>query len=382
MPITTWFVFAAIPSACLLSRGMTPGLFGGFVLALLSFSGLMVLAPPAQNLLIIYIGWFFCMSILEMVGFFSALAGKIGRCLMAMGCYMDGFLPFLSYIFVWLTGDSQWVVGMLCKHKKMGRQRLLLSSVFASHMALLFSPLSMTGILLVSMLHRHGSYAPLRCMCMVSLFSLGLTGIVMIGLYFLPIGSWVSRYVVEFVAYDEIKSGHKFPKYDFRYVIALVMWCLVGVLYLFIAPCEQSTMIGGVVYPVNLELFVAVVLFSFATLIFAIFRSKPAEIIHTTRYISGIQRLFLFWGLGWLVDSLVLNNIAFFSDLCEQLAHGKYMLIWPIVVYLWPLDLLIVIWSFVPLLLQAGCSTWFLSGLLVILHSLQCIFRIEFARRG
>ena len=382
MPTTTWFVFASIPLVCLLSRGIVQGLFGGFVLALLSFSGLMQLASPAQNLLMIYIGWFFCMSILEMVGFFRALADKVGRHLMAVGCYMDGLLPILSYVLVWFTGDSQWVIGMLCNHQKMVRQHLLLSSVFSSHMALLFSPLSITGILLVSILHRYGSYTLLHCMCMVELFSLGLTGIVVIGLSLLPKGSWVSYHVVEFVSHDRIKSVQKFPKCDFRHVIALVMWCLVGMLCWFIAPCKQYTAVGGLIYPVNLELFIALLFFGFSTLILALFKAKPADIIHTTRYISGIQRFFLLWGLGWLMDSLILNHVAFFSDLCEQLVHGKYMLMWPIVAYLWPLDLVIVIWSFVPLLLQVGCSTWFLSGLLVILHSLQCISRIGLARRS
>ena len=160
------------------------------------------------------------------------------------------------------------------------------------------------------------------------------------------------------------------------------MWCLVGMLCWFIVPCKQYTAIGGLTYPVSLELFIALVLFSFATLIFVMFKAKPADIIHTTRYISGIQRFFLLWGLGWLADSLMLNNVVFFGDLCEQLVHGKYVLMWLIVAYLWPLDLVVVIWSFVPLLLRAGCSKWFLSGFLVILHSLQCISRIGLARRS
>lgn len=381
MPITTWFVFASVPLVCLLSKGMVPGLFSGFILALLSFSGLMQLASPAQNLLMIYMGWLFCMSILEMVGFFRALADKVGCYLMTAGCYMDGFLPILSYVFVWFTGDSQWVIGILCNHQKMVRQHLLLSSVFASHMALLFSPLSITGILLVSILHRYGNYTLLHCMCVVELFSLGLTGIVTIGLSLLPKGFWISCHFTEFVDHDGIERVQKFPKRDFRHAIALAVWCLVGILCWFIAPCKQCTAVGCLIYPVNLELFIALVLFSFATLIFVLFKSKPAGIIYTTRYISGIQRFFLLWGLGWLMDSLTLNHVAFFSDLCDQLVHGKYVLTWPIVAYLCPLDLVIVVWSFVPLLLQAGCPTWFLSSLLVILHGLQCISRIGLAQR-
>ena len=368
--------------------GCSLGLLGGLGLTLFAFCGYcMPLAPPSYDLLILQAAWLILMSTLEAVHFFDLVESKFNQFVSKVDHHII-FVALLCYCLVFVTGNRKFVYSIRSNNTdslaSLGLpSALMIVMSIAAHMALLVSPLSISGLLLLVVLG-HSSWSTVDFMGSIIAITIGIIISSGILIHLIPL-RWFTKLYYWFmyceqddpiIAYEETKSRSA--------DIPLMILLLLGELVLF---CLQPTRLAcsripyfEMVFPVRLAMFFVLLIFAMAAVVMLCYNLKPAKMLQTARFKAGIQQFFILLGLTWLIETLLnadLGNVL----LCNKTYYAIYLdadqmvyhfLCYGIVFFcMLIIDLPIIIWLFVPLFLVNDCSILQITMGLVGLHILS-----------
>ncbi|MGI2298839.1 anaerobic C4-dicarboxylate transporter family protein [Candidatus Cardinium hertigii] len=365
-----WGMLLIVLIASLYLGGISLGLLSGLVLGSLTFS--LQPAPPPNDLMLLQATWLLLMATLEASGFFYLLTNKCKFFITQINNYYGILIALFCYGLVFLTGDNGWLYRLICDpnglHKD--KARLVFPIAVAGYMALLASPLSISGILLIVVAGNNG-LPILHLVGTIATLTVGITVASSWFAYFIP-DRWLSRLYAGFngLAKDEVVAPSKNK-------IRLLLFLLVGaeLLFLSIQPKPNgSTQLSSIqkIFPVKFPIFFALTMLSTAAVAMLWFKIKPAKILQSHRFKLGIQQLFIFLGLTWLVDSLLSHDhiywIKIWSD--GRVYYGFYLVA---VLYMLLIDISIIIWLFSGLLIEGDSPIVIHALWLVAVHSLAPI---------
>ncbi|AXI24282.1 Anaerobic C4-dicarboxylate transporter [Cardinium endosymbiont of Sogatella furcifera] len=349
---------------------------GGVSLGLLSGLGLGVLtffvqpAAPPNDLMLLQATWLLLMATLEATGFFYLLEAKLRSCLMQTHATYRWLIAPYCYGLVFLTGDKKWLDQLVCDPDGLHNTKphLSVAAGIAAHMALLASPLSISGILLIVVAGHSGLAIPNLIGLMVTITA-SLTVASSLLVYLIP-EPWLIK----------VYTWHKASAQDNVEVVfasagkmhlAFLLVLLAEVLFLLIKPeVNRFTGLNGKIFPVRLPIFFALVLLSIAAIVMLGSKIKPAQILQTHRFKLGIQQFFIFLGLTWLLDSLISHDKTYLNTLLSGAEYGFYCIA---ALYMLLIDISIFIWLFTGLLVAQNCTHLTLALWLIGIHSLAPI---------
>ncbi len=365
-----WSIFLLVLIIGLPLGGISIGLLSGLTLGLLTFS-VQPVAPP-NDLMLLQATWLLLMATLEAAGLFYLLEIKFKAFIAQTNNYYVPFVAFVCYGLVFLTGDKKWLCRLACdKHSvnKKDNYRLLVAVGIAAHMALLTSPLSISGILLIITAGSRG-LCVLDLVGTIAAITIGITIIASILSCLISnkclkkLSTWVAEYAKDDNQVITISKDNA--------QLTFLLLLLTEALFLLIKPTVNSlTLLSCLekIFPVRFPIFFALCLLSIAAVVMLAFKIKPANILQTHRFKVGIQQFFLFLGLSWLLDSLISHDKAYLLKiLCDgKVNYGFYLLV---VLYMLLIDMPIIIWLFSTLLIEGHCTILGLSIWLIIAHNL------------
>ncbi|CAH2559958.1 anaerobic C4-dicarboxylate transporter family protein [Cardinium endosymbiont of Oedothorax gibbosus] len=365
-----WLVLLLMLVIGLRLGGVSLGLLSGLGLGLLTFS-IQPAAPP-NDLMLLQATWFLLMATLEATGFFYLLETKLRSCIAQAHNHHGGFVVLFCYGLVFLTGDAKWLHRLVCDQNALYRDkpRLLVPLGIAAHMALLASPLSISGILLI-VVAGNGGLAILDLIGMIVAITASITAASSLLVGRIP-DKWLMKACEWLKAYpkDDAKAvTESTGKVQFSFLLLL----LVAMLFLLIKPeANRLTGLSCKIFPVRFPIFFALVMLSIAAVAILGFKIKPAKILQTYRFKLGIQQFFIFLGLTWLLDSLISHDKTYLIKIvCDGKAnYGDYLVA---ALYMLLIDIPIVIWLFSALLIEQHCNIVTLALWLVVVHSLAPI---------
>lgn len=350
--------------------GVSLGLLSGWILGLLTF-WIQPVAPP-NDLILLHATWLLLMATLETAGLFYLMENRC-KALVAQTPNQYGVLVALfCYGCVFLTGDKAWVHRLVCNQNALhrGKVRLLVLARMAAHMALLASPLSIAGILLI-VVAGNSRLSIVYLVGMIGAITVGLTVASSLLVYLIP-DRWLNKLSACFNDYskDEVVDGSK-NKVQLTFLLLL----LAEVLFVLLQPvANRFTRLSCVekIFPVRFPIFFALAMLSMAAVVMLWYKLKPVKIIQSHRFELGIQQFFIFLGLTWLIDSLINYDKAYVINmLCEHNVDCGFYLV--AVLYILLIDIPIIIWLFGPLLIACHCTIPTLALWLVVVHSLAPI---------
>ncbi|MGI2299779.1 anaerobic C4-dicarboxylate transporter family protein [Candidatus Cardinium hertigii] len=365
-----WGMLLMVLIASLYLGGVSLGLLSGLVLGFLT-CWIQPVSPP-NNLMLLQATWLLLMATLEATGFFYLMTNKWKIFVGKMNNHYGTLIALFCYGLVFLTGDKAWLYRWVGDpnplHK--GKAQLLFPIVVAGHMALLASPLSISGILLIVVAGNNG-LPILNLVGMIATLGIGITAASSWVAYLIP-NKWLSKLYgwLNGLAKDEVAAQSKNK-------IELLLFLLVvaELLFLGIAPNPNgSTQFSSIqkIFPVKFPIFFALVMLSTAAVAMLGFKIKPAKILQSNRFKLGIQQLFIFLGLTWLVDSLLSHDKMYWIKMWwdSRIHYGFYL---AAVLYMLLIDVSIIIWLFSTPLIERDDPIAILALWLVAVHSLAPI---------
>ncbi|CCM10422.1 membrane protein of unknown function [Cardinium endosymbiont cEper1 of Encarsia pergandiella] len=365
-----WGMLLIVLIASLYLGGISLGLLSGLVLGLLTCS--VQPTPPPNDLMLLQATWLLLMATLEATGFFYLMANKCKIFAGQVKNHNGISIVLFCYGLVFLTGDKAWLYRLACEpnplHK--GKSRLLFPIAVAGHMAVLASPLSISGILLIVVAGNNG-LPILNLVGTTATLTIGITAASSWFAYLIP-DRWLSKLYASFndLAKDEVVAQ---PKNKIELLPCLLV--VAELLFLGIEPKPNgSTQLNSIqkIFPVKFPIFFALVMLSTAAVAMLWFKIKPAKILQSHRFKLGIQQLFIFLGLAWLVDSLLSHDKIYWIKMWwdGRIHYGFYLVA---ALYMLLMDISIIIWLFSALLIERDGSILILALWLVIVHSLAPI---------
>ena len=376
-----WCILLVVLVMGYVLNGIALGLLSGLVLCLLVLVGKIKPELPPNHLLVIQASWLICMSTLEAVGFFGVLEKKIKMFVSNSNWYTCFIAPILSYGFVFLTGDKQWVTNLLLKNHGASITKYpvqLFPAMISTHIALLISPLYISGILFLLVVS-HSKYSILNFIIIVVGVSLLIMFIISIGCYlmsfklFEKLNKWCMHVYDRLVILDVNNQCKK----NIYYVFLFVLLCLISLIFFCVKPHNKlkTILLFSQVFPVNFSLFIALILLAISTVAMLIFNIKPLKIIQANRFSCGIKQFFVFLGVVWLIESLIANDILSLINTFAQFKTGQNGIVLMIgIFFLCLIDMPIIIWVFMPLLLQISMPMLKLAACLIFIQGLQFFF--------
>lgn len=389
MTVIEWVVLFIIGIGGLYLGGIALGLLSGMGLACFTFLSYLYPAPPPYDLIVIQAAWLIFSATLEAVGFFGFLEDQL-RVLPFRLCYPFRWIFFCACcISVFITGNSRLVykvlVGNLALRWHALPMRLSIPTAVITHITLLISPFSMTGLLFL-LLIRGTLWSRLYLVAiMVGLIILVLF-IHTIVCNYMPYRRLSKRYMGWVCAdfRDETLSPNFYNSSKWMIYSCLFFFLLlIGGLLL----SARSITITGVgtalactkrIFLVKISMFFALTLLSVAALVMLSLRVKPVQILQTNRFKVGIEHLFNFLGFIWLIETLIDHDPMIWISLLRCMVGGcaikcHYGLILILCCFLFLIDTSVFIWFFIPLSIQSGCSAPMIAMAIVAMHSLAPI---------
>lgn len=345
--------------------GVALGLLSGLGLGLLTFW--MQPVPPPNDLMLLQATWLLLMATLEAAGFFYLLETKLTACIKQATNHYGCLVVLLCYAFVFLTGDTKWLHRPLQEVPYTGKSWLLVALRIAAHMALLASPLSISGILLIVVAGNSGlSIVDLVGMIVAITVGITVTSSLLVG--YIP-----DQWLIRLAAWrkETVQDGTQvIPASAGKVQITFLLLLLAEVLFLLIKP-EANRLTGlsyaGKIFPVRFPIFFALTMLSIAAVAMLGFKIKPIKILQTHRFELGIQQFFIFLGLTWLLDSLISHDKGELIQMLSggKVSHGLYLALSMLLI-----DMPILIWLFTGLLMAQHYAIVTLALWLVVVHSL------------
>lgn len=347
--------------------GVSLGLLSGLGLGLLTFS-VQPTAPP-NDLMLLQATWLLLMATLEATGFFYLLETKLRACIEQTSNHYRLVVALFCYGLVFLTGDTKWLHRLVCDQNALhrGKYRLIVPVGIAAHMALLASPLSISGILLIVVAGNSG-LPILDLVGMIVVITIGITAASSLLTYLMP-DKWLIK-LCEWRKNLSKDDAQVVTASEDKVQLIFLLLLLATMLFLLIKPeANRLTKLSCKVFPVRFPIFFPLAMLSIAAVAMLGFKIKPAKILQTHRFKLGIQQFFIFLGLTWLLDSLISHDKAFLIKmLCGGSANYGFYLVTAL--YMLLIDIPIIIWLFTGLLIEQHCAIVTLALWLVIVHSL------------
>jgi anaerobic C4-dicarboxylate transporter DcuB len=376
-----WGILFLILIVSLHLNGIALGLLSGLGLGLLTFFRYLQPTLPPDDLIILQASWLIFIATLEAVGFFGLLEQKFKIFAQNSNNYACLLLPLVSYCLVFWTGDRKWVSAMAPTFAKIAITRkkrpiqFLAPIGIATHMALLASPLSISGILLLLVVS-NSALPALALVGMIVRITLGITFTSSLLFYLMPrmlltkLDIWFSHSYNDDIISTVTESQEKKQA---TYLFLSLLLLLIEFVFLVVKPQSNALtafICSEHIIPVRLPMFFALVLLSVAAVAMLSFRIKPTKVIQANRFKWSIQQFFVFFGLVWFVETLVSNDQASLIKILGAFTIWNHYLFYLVLsFYTLLIEVPIVIWLFVPLLI-IGCHITILNLalLLVIVH--------------
>ncbi|MBX9890481.1 MAG: hypothetical protein K2X94_04385 [Amoebophilaceae bacterium] len=363
-------------------RGVSIGLLSGLGLAFLTFSRLVRPVAPPNDLIILQAAWMIFMATLEAVHFFYGL-GKVLKALVASSSKLAPFFSLiLSYGLAFCTGDKKWIYAIVPTLVKLGKVRnkspmqLFIPMHIGAHMALLASPLSMSGMLLLVVAGQHG-WSPAMLIGRIVAITLTITCISSLLLHAVPYTCFTKLDIWLESHYEANNLTDVLPKSKARHpMVYLFLGLLLGLTAsIFFYPTSNLLtcwIASEVMASVRIPIFFTLILLAVAAIVMLSLRVKPVDIIKSHRFKLNIQHFFIFLGLTWLLETLINHDKAYLLEklngfsIYKYREYGYYLIV---CFYMLTIEVPILIWLVVPLLAGVHVS---MNHLIVCFVALQC----------
>lgn len=372
MVLIGWAMLLLVLTIGLRLGGVSLGLLSGLALGCLMFQ--IYPAPPPHHLMLLQTTWLLLMATLEATGFFCFLETKWIAWLEQPNRRNRLWTALFCYGYVFITGDKNWLYRSLCHEKDLNtaQENLILTLQIGAHMALLVSPLSISGIVLI-MVAANNQLAILNLIGIIGCMTIFIT--IVTGLLVPYISrKWVTRKWVRHLSIGD-NANYKSqvtPLSTNKMQAIFVLLLLTSLLFLIVQPthnkCTEFICLDKI-FPVPFAMFFALVILAGAALTMLYTNIKPIAIVQTYRFKSGIEQSFLFLGLTWLLNTLVDNNKAYLIEALSGINHGYGFYILAALSMLC-IELPILMWIFMPLCIVANYNIVKLSAWVVLIHSL------------
>ncbi|MDD9139351.1 MAG: hypothetical protein NQ127_00205 [Candidatus Cardinium sp.] len=348
MAIIGWGILLCILLAGLYLEGIAVGLLSGLTITLLSFSGYLSPAQPPYAFIFLQAAWVILTATLEAAGLFHFLETKLKQ----TSTFPQPLLWVICFFLIFITGNLRFIYAIIYNQRYNFLKQLLFTG---GRMAYILSPLSLPGVLLYLVIHTHAlSLTDL-------LYILGVLSI-----YYLPVipYSWpIKRYKTCPNNTAATAQAHVVQRAPYIYLLLLLLLCLMEGLLLGTRPTPNGFTVCnpiGKVFRLNIAFFYPLIMLSTAGMVALCLTIKPAQILLTHRFKGGIKQFFIFLGLIWLLDTLIYHDKESLLQIGQSFLLGikegtPYVYIgyclslavaW---LYLFLLDIEIIIWFFIPL---------------------------------
>lgn len=381
MAITGWITLLLVLVMGLRFSGIAVGLLSGLGLSLLTFSGCVQPVSPPSELIILQASWLIFNATLDAVGFFYFLNERLKSFIEKCNRYTYLFVIIFCYCLAFVTGDRRCFKMFDSPIQNKLSIRQLVSIRTAIHMASLASPLSISGILLLLVLRNN--FLPVLDMLGMVLSTTAIIAVLSSMLLYLIPCNWSTKLNQLLKSYYNSEAIITHNGVDPKLakckslVLLLLLLCLVQVMLLHSKP--QYSGLTGVIccektFLINLPMFLALVLLSAAALSMLYWKIKPAKIVQSHRFRLGIQQFFIFFGLVWLVETLITSDKDFLVKMLNRVFvfdNPSFYLICFLLLFL--VDAPITIWVFVPVLILSCFSLLNLALIISLLYFLSLI---------
>ncbi|TDG95186.1 anaerobic C4-dicarboxylate transporter family protein [Cardinium endosymbiont of Culicoides punctatus] len=383
MAIIGWIILVLVLIIGFRLGGIAMGLLSGLGLLLLIFSGYVRSVSPPSELMILQASWLIFNATLDAVGFFHFLNENLKKFLEKYSRYTYSSIIIFCYCLAFITGDRKYFNKMdSAIRNKLSMQQLVMSHI-SIHMASLVSPLSVSGIILLLVL-RNNALPILDIFGMVISITVSIIVFSGIILYFIPC-KWSKKLDQLFELYGEhnqvsiVQAETNLGRLkQHNYILLFLLLCLVQTILLSVKP--QTDGLTGVIYCnkiflIQLPMFLALILLAVAALSTLYWKIKPAKIVGSNRFKIGIQQFFIFFGLVWLVETLVDNDkILLGKILKEGIAINNYSFYYLVYFFcLLFMDAPIIIWVFAPLFISNHFSFLNIALMIISIYVLSII---------
>ncbi|WP_419241586.1 anaerobic C4-dicarboxylate transporter family protein [Cardinium endosymbiont of Nabis limbatus] len=349
--------------------GVSLGLLSGLGLGLLTFS--VQPAAPPNAFILLQATWLLLMATLEATGFFYLLETKLRAYIAQTHHWYGLFIALFCYGLVFLTGDAKWLHRLVCDQHPpyKSKPQLMVALGIAGHMALLASPLSISGLLLI-VVAGHNGLAILDLVGMVVAITVGITATSSLLTRLIP-----DKWLIKLCTWPQqaTHDGTQLTTPSTGKVQITFLLLLLAELLFLLSKAEPNRATGlsytKKIFPVGLPIFFALTMLSIAAVVMLWYKIKPAKILQSHRFKLGIQQFFIFLGLTWLLDSLISHDQAHFMQMVADgsAGYGFYL---TAALYMLLIDMPIIIWLFTGLLVAQHCAMITLALWLVVGHSL------------
>jgi anaerobic C4-dicarboxylate transporter len=290
----------------------------------------------------------------------------------------------LCYCLSFLTGDGEWLHKIINDKNNITQGQKTLTQYAAGiaiHMGLLTSPLFISGLLLLWVVG-NSSLSVFVLVRTIGCLTVGITVLTRIILLEVMPRQWLTKKLNKWFGhgYDEdevpVITESQYKKKVSVFFLGVILRLVAG---LFVLAKHKTSIVTelryvGKIFQVRFPMFFALMLLSVAAITLLSCKVQPVKVLQTNRFKLGIQQFFNFLGVVWFAEALISYDQAFLiSILHDSLLSNHYLFYLILMVYLSLVDISMVIWLFIPLLIEAHFSNLGIALLLVGVHSLAPI---------
>lgn len=375
MLIQLGFVLTAIIIGARLG-GIGLGVLGGAGLAVLTFGfGLAPTAPPIDVMLMI-VSVIAAASCMQAAGGLDLMVRWAEKLLRRHPQHITLLSPLVTYIFTFVAGTGHVaysvlpVIAEVATETKIRPERPLAIAVIASQQAITASPISAATVALLSMLTMFG--ISLMDILLIAV-PCTLTGVLAGAVYSLRVGKELEndpeflRRVEqgEFTKQESIARTVNKPR-KALWAVLIFLTATAGIV-LFGSVESLRPVFHTAEGPITMQMshIIEILMLAAATLILLITRTDGLKAAQGSVFLAGMQAVVAIFGIAWMGDTFINNNMAALEGSIEQIVT---QMPWLFGIALFVMSILLfsqaaTIRALLPLGISLGISPWLLIAL-------------------
>lgn len=375
MLIQLGFVLTAIIIGARLG-GIGLGVLGGAGLAVLTFGfGLAPTAPPIDVMLMI-VSVIAAASCMQAAGGLDLMVRWAEKLLRRHPQHITLLSPLVTYIFTFVAGTGHVaysvlpVIAEVATETKIRPERPLAIAVIASQQAITASPISAATVALLSMLTVFG--ISLMDILLIAV-PCTLTGVLAGAVYSLRVGKELEndpeflRRVEqgEFTKQESIARTVNKPR-KALWAVLIFLTATAGIV-LFGSVESLRPVFHTAEGPITMQMshIIEILMLAAATLILLITRTDGLKAAQGSVFLAGMQAVVAIFGIAWMGDTFINNNMAALEGSIEQIVT---QMPWLFGIALFVMSILLfsqaaTIRALLPLGISLGISPWLLIAL-------------------
>lgn len=375
MLIQLGFVLTAIIIGARLG-GIGLGVLGGAGLAVLTFGfGLAPTAPPIDVMLMI-VSVIAAASCMQAAGGLDLMVRWAEKLLRRHPQHITLLSPLVTYVFTFVAGTGHVaysvlpVIAEVATETKIRPERPLAIAVIASQQAITASPISAATVALLSMLTVFG--ISLMDILLIAV-PCTLTGVLAGAVYSLRVGKELEndpeflRRVEqgEFTKQESIARTVNKPR-KALWAVLIFLTATAGIV-LFGSVESLRPVFHTAEGPITMQMshIIEILMLAAATLILLITRTDGLKAAQGSVFLAGMQAVVAIFGIAWMGDTFINNNMAALEGSIEQIVT---QMPWLFGIALFVMSILLfsqaaTIRALLPLGISLGISPWLLIAL-------------------